>query len=81
VVQENSILKIKVFLTTDTKKMYKEKSNIICLIYSDETKICKAGLFPPGSGHILTLIVCKKNINHIFHNLLTTISDVLFLFL
>jgi hypothetical protein len=32
VVQENSILKIKVFLTTDTKKMYKEKSNIICLI-------------------------------------------------
>ena len=55
VVQENSILKIKVFLTTDTKKMYKEKSNIICLIYSDETKICKAGLFRPGSGHILTL--------------------------
>ena len=55
VVQENSILKIKVFLTTDTKKMYKEISNIICLVYSDETKICKAGLFRPGSGHILTL--------------------------
>lgn len=55
VVQENSILKIKVSLTIDTKNICQDKSNIICLVYSDETNICKAGLFRPGSGHILTL--------------------------
>ena len=55
VVQENSILKIKVSLTIDTKNICQEKSNIICLVYSDETEMCKAGLFRPGSGYILTL--------------------------
>lgn len=55
VVQENSILKITVSLTVDTMKIIQEKSNIICLVYSDETEICKAGWLRPGSRHILTL--------------------------